>query len=171
MNAFGWALLWMSVPITLVASAALVLERLVSRRGPVAASWVLAASLLVIVFLTPLAISGLPDAWSWRMSFLGAGAGAYSGKGLDSSGVSQVRHDANQVADSGEGPRQPSRVLGVVAFAPRRCTGRDGVDSPGPIELAVDLGLRRGNRRGRQLGATASWSLGRACLPAEESFD
>ena len=47
--------------------AALVIERLASRRGPVAGSWVSAVSLLVIVVLTPLAICGLPQRWSWRL--------------------------------------------------------------------------------------------------------
>jgi beta-lactamase regulating signal transducer with metallopeptidase domain len=67
MNVIGWALFWMSVPITIVAAAALVLERIASRRGPVSGSWVSAASLLVIVVLTPVAICGLPQRWSWRI--------------------------------------------------------------------------------------------------------
>ena len=67
MNGLGWVLLWSAVPITIVAAVALVLERLASRRGPVAGSWVLAASLCVIVVVTPLAVCGLPQRWSWRM--------------------------------------------------------------------------------------------------------
>ena len=61
MNELGWVLLQSTVPVTCVAAVALVLERLASRRGPVAGAWVSAASLLVIVVLTPLAICGFPD--------------------------------------------------------------------------------------------------------------
>jgi hypothetical protein len=70
MNELGWVLLQSAVPITFVAAVALVLERLASRRGPVAGSWVLAASLCVIVVVTPLALCGLPQRWSWRMPSL-----------------------------------------------------------------------------------------------------
>ena len=73
MNGLGWVLLWSAIPITL-GGRRLVLERLASRRGPVAGSWVSAASLLVIVVLTPLAICGLPQSLSWRLPPLGGHA-------------------------------------------------------------------------------------------------
>jgi beta-lactamase regulating signal transducer with metallopeptidase domain len=67
MSGLGWVLIQLAVPITFVAAVALVLAQLASRRGPVAASWVLAASLCVIVVVTPLALCGLPQRLSWRM--------------------------------------------------------------------------------------------------------
>ncbi len=82
MNEVGWALFRSSVPVTLVAAIALVLERLASRRGPLAGSWASAASLLVIVILTPLAICGLPQRWSWRLPSLAAAEEGMSHGGL-----------------------------------------------------------------------------------------
>jgi hypothetical protein len=67
MSELGWVLLWSAVPITLVAAVALVMERVASGRGPVAGSWVSAASLLVIVGLTPLAVCGVPERWFWKI--------------------------------------------------------------------------------------------------------
>ena len=79
MNGLGWVLLQSAMPITFVAAVALVLERLASRRGPVAGSWVSAASLLVIVILTPLAVCGFPERWSWKMPELTSRAEMGSG--------------------------------------------------------------------------------------------
>ena len=76
MNGLGALLIWSSVPITALAAVALVLERVASRRGPAAGAWVTAASLLVIVVLTPPAICGLPRGLSWRMPRVAGGAGA-----------------------------------------------------------------------------------------------
>ena len=70
MNALGSILVWSAVPITAVAAVALLIERLASRRGPVAGAWVSSAALLVIVVLTPLAICGVPHRWSWRIPSL-----------------------------------------------------------------------------------------------------
>ena len=70
MSGLGWVLLLSAIPVTFVASIALVMERLASRRGPAAGSWVSALSLLVIVVLTPLAVCGLPQSWSLGMSSL-----------------------------------------------------------------------------------------------------
>jgi beta-lactamase regulating signal transducer with metallopeptidase domain len=109
MNAIGWALLWMSVPISLVASAALVLERIVSRRGPAAGSWASAASLLVIVVLTPLAVCGLPERWSWRIpSSVGRAesvSGTATGSGRVLSSATASWSAAVQESDSREGGR------------------------------------------------------------------
>jgi hypothetical protein len=69
MNELGMALAWSSVTVTLVASTALILERMASRRGPRAGSWVAAASLLVIIVITPLALCPIPAMFTWR--FLG----------------------------------------------------------------------------------------------------
>jgi len=79
MNGLGSLLIWSSVPITALAGVALVLERMASRRGPMAGAWVTAASLLVIVALTPLAICGLPHGVSWRMPRVAARAGVATG--------------------------------------------------------------------------------------------
>jgi beta-lactamase regulating signal transducer with metallopeptidase domain len=91
MNGLGLTLFWSSVEVTFVALAALVLERLASRRGPRSASWVAAASLLVIVVLTPLAVCGLPAGLSWPTPSLNARAEPTqrdgSGTGAESSSV------------------------------------------------------------------------------------
>ena len=106
MNVIGWALFWMSVPITIVAAAALVLERIASRRGPVAGSWVSAASLLVIVVLTPVAICGLPQRWSWRLPLSNSLArtvwGVPSEPGSVSSSLAASSIARTRVADSDE---------------------------------------------------------------------
>jgi len=57
---------WSSVQVTLVALAGLVMERVASRRGPRAASWVAAASLSLIALVTPLAFCPVPQGWIWH---------------------------------------------------------------------------------------------------------
>jgi BlaR1 peptidase M56 len=66
MNGLGDALAWSSIAVTLVAGAALVMERVASRRGPRAGSWVGVASVLVIIIVTPLALCPVPTFLAWR---------------------------------------------------------------------------------------------------------
>jgi beta-lactamase regulating signal transducer with metallopeptidase domain len=66
MNELGTALASSSIQVTLVASTALILERIASRRGPRAGSWVAAASLVIIIVLTPVALCPQPTFLTWR---------------------------------------------------------------------------------------------------------
>jgi BlaR1 peptidase M56 len=112
MNAIGWSLFWMSVPITFMASAALVVERIASRRGPGAGWWVSAASLFVIVALTPLAIWGVPQRFSWRIpSSTGLAewvSGAQGVPGRVSSRFSPSSFASARAADLPRGPGGPA---------------------------------------------------------------
>ncbi len=54
---------WSSLQVTVVAVAALIMERVASRRGPRAGSWVAAASLSLIAAITPLAFCPMPAGW------------------------------------------------------------------------------------------------------------
>jgi len=56
---------WSSLQVTVVAAAALIMERVAARRGPHAGSWVAAASLALIAIVTPLAFCPVPAGWSW----------------------------------------------------------------------------------------------------------
>jgi hypothetical protein len=67
MNELGTALASSSIQVTLVASTALILERIASRRGPRAGSWVAASSLLLVIVLTPLAFVPLPTLLTWQL--------------------------------------------------------------------------------------------------------
>jgi beta-lactamase regulating signal transducer with metallopeptidase domain len=66
MNEIGTALAWSSITVTLVTSTALILEHVASRKGPRAGSWVAAASLVIVIVLTPVAFCPLPTFWTWR---------------------------------------------------------------------------------------------------------
>ena len=70
MNELGTALAASSIQVTLVASTALILERMAARRGPRAGSWVATASLLIIIVLTPLAFCPMPAMLTWHFSGL-----------------------------------------------------------------------------------------------------
>jgi len=109
MNSLGLALAWSSVQVTFVAMAALVLERLASRRGPRAGSWVASTSLLLIVVLTPLAFCALPKEWTRRFSIAAVRSAPLApGKSSPARGASASMTESNartSVAplDSGHG--------------------------------------------------------------------
>jgi hypothetical protein len=63
MNDLGIGLGWLAVQVTLVMLPAAALHLLASRRGPVAGSWMAAASLAMIVGLTLLAFLPRPEIW------------------------------------------------------------------------------------------------------------
>jgi hypothetical protein len=58
---------WSSLQVTALASLALVVERLASRRGPRGGAWVAALSLGVIAAVTPLAFCPIPAGLLWRV--------------------------------------------------------------------------------------------------------
>ncbi len=65
MNDLWTAVAWSSLQVTLVTPAALIMERVASRRGPRAGSWVAAASLVLVAVITPLAFCPVPARWRW----------------------------------------------------------------------------------------------------------
>ena len=66
MNGLGEALAWLSIAVTLVTGAALILERIAALEGPRAGSWVGAVSVMVIITLTPLALCPIPTFMTGR---------------------------------------------------------------------------------------------------------
>lgn len=63
MNDFWTTVGWSSAQVTLVAAAALIMERVASRRGPRAGAWVAAASLFFIALIAPLAFGEPAKGW------------------------------------------------------------------------------------------------------------
>jgi beta-lactamase regulating signal transducer with metallopeptidase domain len=66
MNGIAAALAWSSITVTLVASTAVILERMASRCGPRAGAWVGATSLFVVFATTVLAFCPVPAFLTWR---------------------------------------------------------------------------------------------------------
>jgi beta-lactamase regulating signal transducer with metallopeptidase domain len=90
MNGLGEALGWSSIAVTLMVSTALILERVASRRGPRAGSWVAVASLWLIIILTLIAFCPLPSSLAWRSS------GGPARSGSPSLGISSMAADASE---------------------------------------------------------------------------
>jgi hypothetical protein len=68
MNGLGSALIWSAIQITLVAPAALVIERWASRRGPRAGSWVASTSMWLVIVVSPLPFCQPLFGWTCRSS-------------------------------------------------------------------------------------------------------
>jgi BlaR1 peptidase M56 len=111
MNELGTALAWSSVMVTLVASTALILERVAARRGPRAGSWVATASLLIIIVLTPLALCPIPAMFTWRFSGL-------SNRSAPAvlAGSSTPIHDPGPLNKSSAAISRPSEGVGHGGF-------------------------------------------------------
>ncbi len=68
MKGLGESLAFLSVAVTLVASAALIIERVASRIGPRSGSWVAAAALTIVTALVPFAFCPVPASLPWQSS-------------------------------------------------------------------------------------------------------
>ncbi len=111
MNELGTALAWSSVTVTLVASTALFLERVASRAGPRAGSWVAAASLFVIIVLTPLAFCPMPAMLTWHFS----GSSDRSARAVQA-GSSTPLHDSGPIDGSSAAISTPSEGVAQGGF-------------------------------------------------------
>ena len=68
MKGLGESLAFLSVAVTLVALAALIIERVASRIGPRSGSWVAAAALTIVTALVPFAFCPVPASLPWQSS-------------------------------------------------------------------------------------------------------
>jgi beta-lactamase regulating signal transducer with metallopeptidase domain len=102
MNGLGAALAWSSFQVTLVALLALVLERVASRQGPRAGSWVATTSLSFVIVLFPLAFCPLPSLLTWRYSgsFGRPGQGASDGTSTGQRALAAVSTSIPAISDS-----------------------------------------------------------------------
>jgi beta-lactamase regulating signal transducer with metallopeptidase domain len=78
MNGLDSALVWSAIQITMVASAALVIERWASWRGPRAGSWVASASIWLVIILSPLPFCQPSLGWTWQLATNQSAASALS---------------------------------------------------------------------------------------------
>ena len=165
MTGLGMTLAWSMVTVTLVAATALILERVASRRGPRAGSWVSAVSLLVVIVTTPLALLPAPKLLPGRFS-VSAGRPAQATSEVQSITL----RTPGQMNGSGDAVLRPSAtacawryslVLPVVAancrigdgnpFNSTTATVRAEIVVPG---RACGLGVRFGSPADRPLGST-----------------